>query len=361
MTLSFPRQAIASMCFGFRHRHLVKFMSLVLPNGYVLDTIGPFLGTMNDASIAKTITNTCDELTDWCEEGDVMIVDRGFRDVMNVFHGLGYEVKMPEFLTKGKKQHDTEAADKSRLITKIRWRVESYHARLKKWTLIGSRIENAFIPKVADCIRILSAALNCYRGPIGEDQINLSDTLLAQQMRSLLGRNNLLQERVLLGTLSSRSKWKSIDEDIFDFPPLSLEQLRELLFGSYQIKVARSYVEEHMDTQGAYLIQVDHSEPHILRANIQSRHSNARTYKVWIQYSFSQEPIEAWYCQCTAGARNLGSCGHIASILWYLSYARYEDFSPSSGRQRLIRALTTNDNHHISSSSSTDTGDEQFD
>ena len=334
-------------------------MSLVLPDGYVLDAIGPFVGTMNDASIAKAITDTCNQLIEWCEDGDIMIVDRGFRDVLDVFAELGYEVKMPEFLTKGKKQHDTLSANKSRMISKIRWRVESYHARLKKWNLLGSRVENAFIPKVADCLRILSAALNCYRGSIGENAINQLDTILAQRMRSLVTKSNSLYQRILIGSLSSRSKWEKIDENMFDFPSLSLEELREMFFGTYQIKMARSYAEEHMDN-GTYHIQVDYSEPNILRANVQSRHSNARAYKLWIQYSFSQEPIEAWHCQCAAGARNVECCGHIASVLWYLSYARYEDFSPSSGRQRLLRALTTEENGSSISSCEPNSSDDEI-
>ena len=45
---------------------------------------------------------------------------------------------MPDFLTKGQKQHTVEQSNRSRLITKVRWRVESYHARMKKWALLGS-------------------------------------------------------------------------------------------------------------------------------------------------------------------------------------------------------------------------------
>ncbi|CAF3419459.1 unnamed protein product [Rotaria sp. Silwood2] len=181
---------------GQKHRHLIKFMSLILPNGYVLDTIGPFWGTMNDASIAKNITDTCDILMKWCEKGDTMIVDRGFRDVIESFIDMGYEARMPDFLTKGQKQHTVEQANRSRLITKVRWRIESYHARMKKWALLSGRIENAFIPKVADCVRIVSAALNCYRGQIGQHAINSDDSMLAQYMRQQIGRNNILQARV---------------------------------------------------------------------------------------------------------------------------------------------------------------------
>lgn len=38
---------------GQKSRHLVKFMSIVLPDGYVLDLIGPFQARDNDANISK--------------------------------------------------------------------------------------------------------------------------------------------------------------------------------------------------------------------------------------------------------------------------------------------------------------------
>ena len=38
---------------GQKSRHLIKMMSLVLPDGYVLDLLGSFYGKDNDASISK--------------------------------------------------------------------------------------------------------------------------------------------------------------------------------------------------------------------------------------------------------------------------------------------------------------------
>ena len=38
---------------GQKSRHLIKMMSLVLPDGYVLEFLGPFYGKDNDASISK--------------------------------------------------------------------------------------------------------------------------------------------------------------------------------------------------------------------------------------------------------------------------------------------------------------------
>ena len=87
-------------------------MSFVLPDGYVLDSIGPFRGNMNDASITQHVLLTCDSLIGWCEDDDVMLVDRGFWDVMYTFRKIGYEPKMPAFLRKGQTQHTTEEANK---------------------------------------------------------------------------------------------------------------------------------------------------------------------------------------------------------------------------------------------------------
>jgi hypothetical protein len=48
--------------------------------------------------------------------------------------------------------------------------------------------------------------------------------------------------------------------------------------------------------------------------------TSSRTYLLWIEYSPTE--VTAWYCKCRAGARVVGVCSHIASILWY--YARHK-------------------------------------
>jgi len=133
---------------GQKKRHLIKFMSLVLPDGYVLDTIGPYYGTMNDASITENILETNTSLLKWCGGSGQMILDRGFRDVKEAFEMLGYETRIPEFLQKGEKQYSTAAGNTTRLCTKTRWTIESYHGRMKKWRFLDSQIHNAMIPQM---------------------------------------------------------------------------------------------------------------------------------------------------------------------------------------------------------------------
>ena len=108
------------------------------------------------------------------------------------------------------------------------------------------------------------------------------------------------------------------------------------------MKTGRCYVEEHMNSGGDYSTKVDNSNDNIVGACIHSRHSNTSIYKAWIQFSFTDDPIEAWYCQCSARARNVGCCCHVASIVWCLSFARYNDFKSSTGRQSVIQAFVRN-------------------
>ena len=77
-----------------------------------------------------------------------MIVDRGFRDVIEVLQNLGYDAHMPNFLKRGEKQHSTIEINSTRLCTKARWTIETFHIRLKKWRFFDDRIHNSLIPKL---------------------------------------------------------------------------------------------------------------------------------------------------------------------------------------------------------------------
>ena len=73
-------------------------MSIVVPDGYVLDTIGPYAGTKNDARRAQHITQAYEELQQWCEGKDVTVVDRGLDRVREFFQDMRLEVKVFSFL-----------------------------------------------------------------------------------------------------------------------------------------------------------------------------------------------------------------------------------------------------------------------
>ncbi|CAF4954165.1 unnamed protein product [Rotaria sp. Silwood1] len=74
-----------------KKRHLVKMLSIVLPDGYVVDAIGPFAGNANDASITESILQLNDSLQRWTDYGDILLVDRGFRDCIGSLEEAGFE------------------------------------------------------------------------------------------------------------------------------------------------------------------------------------------------------------------------------------------------------------------------------
>ncbi|XP_062568569.1 uncharacterized protein LOC134230745 [Saccostrea cucullata] len=310
-----------------KQRHLLKPMMIVTTTGYIVAAIGPYLadGKNSDANILKHIIGTdTQEIKTWLQEDDIMIVDRGFRDSAGVLENLGIHMEMPSFLQKGQRQHSTEDANSSRMITKIRWVVESVNARIKTWRYLARQLPNSQIPYVGDYVRIISAICNKYRPPLSSGKEN--DFQIATKMRYLSTQTNRLQAEVESENLvKKRYHWRKIDDEentITDFPKYTEEEIRELTLGVYQIKLAKFYTQEHVNQDG-FEIWVDQFKPGLLAAKIQSRHISSKCYLCWIK--FEDGVVTSWYCRCKSGARVVGTCAHIASVIWYLSFARYSD------------------------------------
>jgi len=133
---------------------------LVFPDGTVFDVLGPFFsnGANNDARMTAHILNLTDnaekveglsneefekyldEIIKWFEasgSGDsnkkVAIVDRGFQRVIDAMKRKGITAYMPSCAAMEGNQMSTDEANKSRLVTKVRWVVEAFHSRFKKW------------------------------------------------------------------------------------------------------------------------------------------------------------------------------------------------------------------------------------
>ena len=80
------------------------------------------------------------------------------------------------------------------------------------------------------------------------------------------------------------------------------------------------------------MIQVDLSgtcirarDPVLIRARIQSRHSNQSKYLVYVLYDKIEAQNIYYICQCKSGNRTVGCCSHVATIIWYLGYARHQE------------------------------------
>lgn len=115
-------------------RHLVKPALIVAPDGYILDIHGPYFSDArnNDAAmLEREFQNDAKALQEWLGENAIIIVDRGYRDVLPLLQNLGIETHMPPLLQEGQTQLNTEDANDSRLITKSRWIVEARNGHIK--------------------------------------------------------------------------------------------------------------------------------------------------------------------------------------------------------------------------------------
>ncbi|XP_061196609.1 uncharacterized protein LOC133204881 [Saccostrea echinata] len=311
-----------------KHRPLLKPMMIVSTTGYIVSVFGPYLADPrnNDALILNhSVKSNTEEMKSWIREDDVFVVDRGFRDSEDMLTDLGIKVEMPAFLQKGKRQLTTEEANCSRLVTKVRWVVESVNGRIKTWKYLGKTLPNTQIPYIGDYLRIVCSICNKYRPPINTGTFE-DDLAIATKMTMLAKQSNELQSFVQENGLDKRSmKWQKLDAEetstCITFPKLTEDEIRELTIGVYQLKTAKSYSSEHFTDDGSFEVLVSNEIPNIISARIQSRHVSSKKYSLWVKYDTS---ILSWYCTCKNGARVVGMCGHIACVIWFLSYARHQ-------------------------------------
>ena len=119
-----------------KKRLLVKSMVTTTATGYILTIFGLFYSDFhnNDTSILKHVMlNNNEDILNWMQESDIMVLGRGFRDSLGVLKVLGIDAAMPSFLGTGRQQFEVYDANRSRFITKLRWVVEGVNERLKSF------------------------------------------------------------------------------------------------------------------------------------------------------------------------------------------------------------------------------------
>ncbi|XP_041379414.1 uncharacterized protein LOC121392119 [Gigantopelta aegis] len=149
--------------------------------------------------------------------------------------------------------------------------------------------------------------------------------------------------------LKKKSLFKNLDDatvELQNFPKLNMDQLRDITIGVYQLKQASSYSREHVDDNGEYAVMVCKESPTLIKVKIQSRHTSSAAHTLWIEYGDTPcKPVIGWYCTCKVGARVVGCCAHVASVLWYLGLWRNQDKNITETKYSLLdaRDLPAND------------------
>ena len=178
---------------------------------------------------------------------------------------------------------------------------------------------------IMDDLKIACALMNCF---FVKKQSDVEDGIeIAQEMKK-----NLLQKNDLEKYLrrSSKSLFEKIDiSELEDFPKMTADDTKKkITFGCYQINQALSYLAEHFDQKGDFEIRIEKTtktdgEHRIVSSNFYSRHSNNCQYFTVLKYE-PHNIISKWICSCLSGRRTCGCCSHVASLIYFLSYARFQ-------------------------------------
>lgn len=315
-----------------KKRHLVKPCLIVAPDGYILDIHGPYFSDSrnNDASILKVeFEENVAGIDQWFQVGDVFLMDRGYRDSVPYLQNKGMHCKMPAVLERGQRQLSTEAANESRIITKSRWIVEARNGHLKSiFKFFDGLLPMAHIIHLNDFLKIAGAIINRYHVNIYMEDVTIP---LARELLNRIHDVNLMQARVEAeNNLRRRNgNWNILNENNFpQFPRLDMAYLKELTIGTYQINLSPAYIQDKLLMDNNDVFEFDELNEHgLIRLRIRSRFRNAVKHQLWIAFqneTQEDEPILAYYCMCKTGARTIGCCAHVASVVWYLGYARHQ-------------------------------------
>ena len=243
----------------YKGRPLVKMMMIVTTKGYIISALGPYYSDSKntDSMMTKHIFyNNREQVRQWLQDGDVFVVDRGFRDCIPALEQFGYKTHMPAFLSKSERQLTTEEANKTRLTIAVRWVVEARNGQIKQFRFFDKVIPNSLLPFVGPAFNLVCAILNRYHSLCIVDTSN--DVDLGRRMLKLVNETDRLKNyaETTKNELRKNTHWQWLDASnaIQDFPKLSLPDLTQMNIGTYQIKQSKSYVLEHMSDDSSFRI-----------------------------------------------------------------------------------------------------------
>jgi hypothetical protein len=259
--------------------------------GYILDVHGPYFSDSRNNDAAMLQDHLENQLRQWLQEDYIIIVDRGYRDAINLLGNLGLECKVPPLLlvVRGQRQYSTEEANTARLVTKTRWIVEARNGHIKLlFKFFRGQIPIHHVPHIGSYFRIACAIINRYFPPI---EMQGATAELADSMRELAEHENVVKARVEVDRLHLQrirdDVWINLDQiGLPQFPFISLRELRDLTGGIYQIKLAPIYIQDHLQRENNdnFIFQVFLQEQGFLRARIYSRYTQATKHQLWIAF-----------------------------------------------------------------------------
>ncbi len=158
-----------------------------------------------------------------------------------------------------------------------RWVVEAVNARIKNvFPFFKHTIEGSYVPKIMRFNRIACSIINCYFPPLFKDK-DFHDIILEETSNLTDDSNQLKEEIERLGIQRMTARWeKATERSVPDFPVLSMNDLKRLTLGTYQIQIAEKYIDHHMKGDKQFGIFLHREVEGLIRAKIQSRFSRSK-------------------------------------------------------------------------------------
>lgn len=122
----------------------------------------------NDAAMLRNeIKDPNGRLRRWLRPGDILILDRGYKDVIPFLEGLGFICFMLPFLEPGQKQFTDIQGNNGRLISITLWIVEVLNGHIKLiYKFFDNVINMCDAVKIGKFYRLDGALLNKFKEPI---------------------------------------------------------------------------------------------------------------------------------------------------------------------------------------------------
>lgn len=330
--------------------NFVRIMMCVTANGTIIHATGPHQATANDAKVLQEIDAQADAFS-MLRPGDVLILDRGFRDCKEYFEAKGIIVYMPFFLDRSKKnnQLSTNEANRTRFVTAVRFVVEVRNGHMKTiWKIFNMEWNSLWLPHLMVDFQICASLLNLYQGAVISNRGIEHD--IAERMKSRLSARNYLAE-VVLNTKFDRHLKEFQPFLLFDdLPMLTGLDLIWIALGKYQIKQSASYCSQHMkNCEGRFdmfslpdsicqtyfpTFYSDICKPILLMTQLKSRHISRKYYNSFVMVNgigSGENVVLSYCCECYNGLRTVGCCSHVMTLIWYALHKKNVDMQNPAG------------------------------
>ncbi|KAF9408387.1 hypothetical protein HW555_011924, partial [Spodoptera exigua] len=186
-----------------KYRNLVKPFLFVCFDGYIIEILGPYPAVTSDADIINNeFGNPESTLRQYFQEGDVFILDRGFRDAVPLLQNCNYSVHMPSTLQDDENQLSTLEANKTRAVTICRWVVDVINGIFKqRFKIFRHEFNNRASPHVMIDFSIAAALINRFRPPL-TDRFDAAQIL--EIIHQKMFQTNTLSEFIIQNNYNRR-------------------------------------------------------------------------------------------------------------------------------------------------------------